>query len=80
MLKPVVNFSDLENGTKIISPIDNEVTDYLVDKEGEQYLGSARSIYPIFQFRESDFYIYTGDKKTGEVDTDFFKGEEVPTC
>jgi hypothetical protein len=68
----LASFDSLQHGDKIISPIDNEVTAYYVDKEGERYLASKNSIYPLFQFRPEDFFLYDGTKDIGEVDETFF--------
>lgn len=69
------SFDELNNGDKIISPIDNEVTEFYVDKDGEKYLASKKCLYAIYQFNAKDFYIYTGDKEVGEIDKDFcFEG------
>lgn len=67
--KPVESFHNLKNGDLIISPIDNEVTQYLEGKDGNKYLANKTSMYPIYQFDEKDFYFYEGSKEIGEVDT-----------
>ncbi len=36
--KPIESFDNLKNGDLIISPIDNEVTQYLEGKDGNKYL------------------------------------------
>lgn len=73
-LKKIKVFSELEDKTKVISPIDNVVTEFRRYKEsGEAYLCSQRSAYPIFQFNPEDFVVYTGAKDIDEVDEEFFK-------
>ena len=73
-LKKIKVFSELEDKTKVISPIDNVVTEFRRYKEsGEEYLCSQRSAYPIFQFNPEDFVVYTGAKDIDEVDEEFFK-------
>ena len=69
----IKNFNDLKNGTLVISNIDNVVTEYRVDKDGDEYLCSKRSMWPIFQFNPDDFVIYTGDKDIDDLDPLFFK-------
>ena len=44
-------FNNLKNGDLIISPIDNEVTQYYIDKDGIKYLSSKNSLFGIFQFQ-----------------------------
>lgn len=68
----IKSFGELKRGDKIISPIDNEVTEFYIDKDGEKYLASKNSLYPIFQFDVDDFYIYDGEKEVGEVDKKYF--------
>lgn len=69
MLNRIKSFEELKDGDKIISPIDDEVTGFRVDKhDGEKYLTGANSAYPIFQFNPKDFYRYEGKKEVGEVD------------
>ena len=69
----IKSFNELKDGDKIISPIDNEVTGFRIDKyDGEKYLTGANSAYPIFQFDPNDFYIYNGTKEIGEVDKEYF--------
>lgn len=65
-------FNSLKNGDLIISPIDNEVTQYYIDKDGKKYLSSKNSLFGIFQFDAKDFYFYTGKKKCGEIDNHYF--------
>ena len=72
-MEALKTFEDLKHGDKIISPIDNEVTEFYIDSFGEKYLAGNTSLFPYFQFEPSDFYIYTGTKETGEKDNDFFK-------
>lgn len=67
--KPIKSFDNLRNGDLIISPIDNEVTQYLEGKDGNKYLANKNSMYPLYQFNEKDFYFYEGTKEIGEVDT-----------
>ena len=65
-------FFELEHGDKIISPIDNEVTEFYVDKDGEEYLASKKSLFPCYQFNAKDFYVYDREKEVGEVDKEYF--------
>lgn len=53
-------FNSLKNGDLIISPIDNEVTQYYIDKDGNKYLSGKNSLFDIFQFDAEDFYFYNG--------------------
>ena len=71
-MRKIKSFNELKDGDKIISPIDNEVTGFRVDKDGISYLTGANSAYPIFQFDPNDFYIYEGSKQVGEVDKYYF--------
>ena len=71
--KPIESFNNLKHGDLIISPIDNEVTQYYVDKDGKKYLSSKNSLFGIFQFDAEDFYFYDGNKQIGEVDKEYFK-------
>lgn len=73
MERKKVKFEELKHGQKIISPIDNEVTEFYIDNEGEKYLASENSLFPYYQFDEDDFYIYDGEKKVGEVDNKYFE-------
>ena len=69
----IKSFNELKDGDKIISPIDNEVTGFRIDKyDGEIYLTSENSVFPIFQFDPNDFYIYDGEKQIGEIDKEYF--------
>ena len=68
----IKSFDELKHGDKIISPIDNEVTEFYIDKDGEKYLASKKSLFPYFQFDAEDFYIYDGMKEIGEVDKEYF--------
>lgn len=70
------SFDALKHGDKIISPIDNEVTEFYIHKDGEKYLASKNSLFPYFQFDAEDFYVYDGEKEVGETDNDFFKIKE----
>ena len=73
-MKKIESFNNLKSGDLIISPSDNEVTEFYVNSEGEQYLkGKESSLFQIFQFNPEDFYFYTGDMKNGEVDKNYFK-------
>ena len=69
----IKSFEKLKHGYKIISPIDNEVTEFYVDKDGEKYLAGKKSLFPYFQFDAEDFYIYDGEKEVGEVDKEYFQ-------
>ena len=66
------SFDALKHKDKIISPIDSEVTEFLINNEGEKYLANKNSMYPYVQFDPKDFYIYNGTKEVGEIDKDFF--------
>ena len=70
--RKIETFDNLSNGNKIISPIDNEVTEFYIDKQGNKYLTGKKSLFPIFQFNADDFYFYDGDKENGEVDEEYF--------
>lgn len=70
--KQLKTFDDLKHGDIIISPIDNEVTAFYIDYEGEKYLANKSCIYPLYQFDPEDFYIYKGNKEVGEIDKEFF--------
>lgn len=72
MRKNIKNFNILKHGDKIISPIDNEVTEFYVNKNGERYLASKTSLFDVYQFNPDDFYFYDGNKEVGEVDNEFF--------
>jgi len=76
-MEKLKTFEGLKHGDKIISPIDNEVTEFYIHTDGEKYLAGKTSLFPYFQFDPEDFYIYTGNKKVGEVDTEFFTLSEV---
>jgi hypothetical protein len=67
------SFDNLKHGDKIISPSDNEVTEFYVDKDGDKYLTGKTSLFDLYQFNADDFYFYDGDKENGEVDKDYFK-------
>lgn len=71
--KLIESFNNLKNGDLIISPIDNEITQFYIDKNGNKYLASKKSLFDLLQFDEKDFYFYDGDKQIGEVDKDYFK-------
>ena len=71
--RKIKTFDNLKHGDKIISPIDNEVTEFWIDKQGDKYLAGKKSLFPIFQFNADDFYFYNGNKETGEVDKEYFK-------
>ena len=69
----IKSFDNLKHGDKIISPIDNEVTEFFIDKDGERYLASKKSLFSCSQFKAKDFYIYEGKKEVGKVDSEYFK-------
>lgn len=69
----LTTFDNLKHGDKIISPIDNEVTEFLIANDGEKYLANKTCMYNYVQFKPSDFCIYVGEKKVGEIDKDYFK-------
>lgn len=68
-------FNNLKHGDKIISPLDNEVTEFYLH-EGGEYLASKTGLFPISQFKANDFYTYDGKKEVGEVDNDYFRKEQ----
>lgn len=70
--KKVESFYNLKHGDKIISPMDNEVTGFFIDKDGDMFLESSRCLFPHWQFDPNDFYIYNGDKDVGEYDDEYF--------
>lgn len=70
--KKIESFDNLKHGDKIISPIDNEVTEFYIDKDGEKYLAGKKSLFGIFQFNADDFYFYDGHKENGEIDNGYF--------
>ena len=73
-MERLTSFNQLKDGDKIISPIDNEVTGFRIDKyDGERYLTGENSAYPIFQFDPADFYVYLGEKNVGEIDKEYLK-------
>ena len=74
--KKIGTFDNLKHGDKIISPIDNEVTEFYVSKSGDKYLAGKTSLFDLYQFNADDFYFYNGDKENGEVDKEYFKREE----
>lgn len=69
----IETFDNLKHGDKIISPIDNEVTEFYVDKDGNKYLAGKTSLFDLYQFNADDFYFYDGNKESGEADTEYFK-------
>ena len=69
----IESFDKLRHGDKIISKIDNEVTEFYIDKDGLKYLASKKCLFPLFQFDVKDFYIYSGKKEVGDVDKDYFE-------
>lgn len=71
--RPIESFSNLRHGDLIISPIDNEVTQFYIDEEGDAYLAGRRSLFSVSQFEAKDFYFYKGDKIVGDVDENYFK-------
>lgn len=75
--QPLKSFDELTNKDLIISPIDNEVTEYLVAKNGDKYLTNGRCLYDICQFSPKDHYRYDGEKKVGEKDNQYFQTDEI---
>lgn len=71
--KSIESFNNLKHGDLIISPIDNEITQLYIDKDGNKYLANKKSLFDLFQFDEKDFYFYDGNKQIGEVDKEYFK-------
>lgn len=45
--RPIESFSNLIHGDLIISPIDNEVTQFYIDEEGDAYLSGRQSLFNI---------------------------------
>ena len=68
----IKSFDELKQGDKSSESIDKEVTELYIDKDGEKYLASKKSLFPYFQFDAEDFYIYDGTKEIGEVDKEYF--------
>ena len=68
----LTTFDNLKHGDKIISPIDNEVTEFYIHSDGSKYLASKNSLFEYYQFTPSGFCLYTGDKEVGEVDKEYF--------
>ena len=69
--KKIESFNNLKHGDKIISPIDNEVTEfYIMDKE--MFLKGKSCLFEIWQFDPDDFYFYNGIKECGEIDKEYF--------
>lgn len=75
MANKLKSFEDLKHGDLIISPIDNEVTAFYIDFDGEKFLANKTCVYSLFQFDADDFYIYDGEKEVGEIDKDFLKNK-----
>lgn len=71
--KKIQSFNNLKHGDKIISPIDNEVTEFYVTKGGDKYLAGKTSLFGLYQFNADDFYFYDGNKEVGEVDEEYFQ-------
>ena len=61
-MERLTSFNQLKDGDRIISPIDNEVTEIMVDEDGDFYLDGKVSAFPTSQFDPADFYIYFGEK------------------
>ena len=72
-MERLTSFNQLKDGDRIISPIDNEVTEFMVDEDGDFYLAGKISAFPAYQFDQADFYIYYGGKNVGEIDKDYLK-------
>lgn len=72
-MERLTTFENLKHGDKIISPIDNEVTEFYIHKDGTKYLASKNSLFEYYQFEPSDFYLYNGNKEVGEIDIEYFK-------
>ena len=71
--KPIESFNNLKHGDLIISPIDNEVTQFFVAKDGSKFLTGKKSLFDLYQFNAEDFYFYDGNEQIGEVDKEYFK-------
>lgn len=72
-MQALTTFDNLKSGDLIISPIDNEVTEFLVSKSGYKYLANKTCMYDLYQFTPTDFYMYNGTKKVGEIDKEYFQ-------
>ena len=70
--KPIKSFDNLKHGDLIISPIDNEVTQFFVAKDGGKFLTGKISLFDLYQFNAENFYFYDGDKQIGEIDKEYF--------
>lgn len=70
--KPIKSFDNLKHGDLIISPIDNEVTQFFVTKDGSKFLTGKISLFDLYQFNAENFYFYDGDKQIGEIDKEYF--------
>lgn len=73
-LERLKTFSHLKHGDRIISPIDNVVTEFYISKDGTKYLAGKRTLYDICQFSAGDFYYYDGNGNTGDEDKEYFQG------
>ena len=56
-MERLTSFNQLKDGGRIISPIDNEVTEFMVDEDGDFYLAGKISAFTASQFDPADFYI-----------------------
>lgn len=68
----IESFEKLQHRDRIISPIDNVVTEFYIDKDGDKYLASKKSLWNYAQFDADDFYYYNGNKEVGEIDKEYF--------
>ncbi len=71
--KPIESFDNLKHGDLIISPIDDEVTQFYVARDGNKYLSGKTSLFDLYQFDAKNFYFYNGNKQVGEIDKNYFK-------
>lgn len=66
------SFEELKEHTKVVDKIqsngkriDGQVCEIL-HLDGQIYLASAKSIWPIYQFDPKDYELYEGNKAVGE--------------
>ena len=71
-IKPIKSFDNLKHEDLIISPIDNEVTQFFIAKDGSKYLASKKSLFDLCQFHAEDIYFYNGKCQVGEIDEKYF--------
>lgn len=54
-MERLTSFNQLKDGDRIISPIDNEVTEFMVDEDGDFLSGWENLSIPRFSVRPSRF-------------------------